>query len=103
MSCKQEKKRYSIVYAMTDRTPYAGNEWFRIGMDDRDYDTFKGAMRRIETSVDIQIRAKLGGSPKRSELIAEWRKVVERPTDSTVLFRSRNMTTLYKVCGREVA
>ena len=102
MNCKHKKKRYNIVFATIDKTPYAGSEWFRAGMDEKDYATFKDAMRRIDSSVDIQIRAKLGGCPKRSELIAEYGKVVERPTDSTVLVKLPYMTTLYKVCGREV-
>lgn len=107
MSCKHRKKRYSVAFATIDKTPYARDEWFRIGIAGQDFALFNDAMRWADESAERQllahVSATLGRDPKRGELNSARKKLVDRPTGLIVMVKLPNFTTLYKVCPREGA
>lgn len=92
---------YEVLWATIDKTPYAHGESFRVGRLAGLWRRFKDAFAMAKASADIQVRCEIaamtGSEPRKKEMDEARVRMVEHPSDSTLLVKLSHGTTLYKI------
>lgn len=98
---KKSDDGYYVLWATIDKSPYAQGESFRVGKLAGWRRKFKDAFVMAKVSADIQIRSEVaamtGKEPNKREMNEARVRMIERPSDSSLLVRLAHSMTLYKV------
>lgn len=92
---------YEVLWATIDKTPYAHGESFRVGRLTGLWRRFKDAFATAKASADAQVRGEIaaitGSEPGKKEMDDARVRMVERPSDSTLLVKLAHGMTMYKI------